>query len=87
MTSIPIKGTVLKISEAIVNNQTGFVKKVMKFHPKDGKVFYPEFHYQKIKLLEEVKEGDELIINVMIWGYERDFGKTGNNIVVDGIQR
>lgn len=80
--TIQFKGTIIKINEPNINKKTGFTKKVIHFQPEEGRIFYPEFHYQKIRLLDGFQEGDEVMVSVMIWGSET---KQINNVVADGI--
>lgn len=83
---IQIKGTILKIKDIEVNNDSGFTKRVISFQPKHGKVFYPEFHYRRMKLLNGFEDGDEVILSIKIFGSENETRIT-NNIVADGIRK
>lgn len=82
--TISLKGIIKSIGEVETNEKTGFTKKIIAFNPNKGKVFYPQFHYQKIRLLDGFKEGDEVLLTIKIWGSETN---QINNILADSIER
>ncbi len=78
------RGRVLKVEGPVVNERTGFCKRRIHLKPTNGKVFFPEFHYGKMALLEGVREGDMVEIVFNIWGSGT---KMINNVVVDSLRK
>lgn len=83
-TTIELSGVVEEISEIITNERTGFVKKVIQFKPDHGKAFYPEFHYHKMRLLNDIQIGDPVTIEFKIWGSTT---RQINNVIAEQITR
>lgn len=63
-------------------------KKLISIIQEDGQVFYGEIRNNNIKILERegLELGDEVTVNILFQGNEKD-GKKYNNILIHSIQR
>lgn len=61
-------------------------KKVLSFESVDGQIIFPEVRNRKLSLLDNIEEGDNVIIEVVFQGSEKN-GKRYNNIYTCDIKK
>jgi hypothetical protein len=83
MAALQYKGTIAKIDPLKVT-KTGFSKRVIHLKPKNGKAFPIQVHRSNFILLNDLKEGDKVIISAK----PKKAGDTDLvNLVANGISK
>ncbi len=68
------------------NNKPDLHKKVLTFETTDGQILFPEVRNRKLDLLDNISEGDLVIVEVIFQGSEKN-GKRYNNVYTCNIQK
>lgn len=66
-------------------NKPELIKKNFTFTSLDGQICYPEIRNQKIAMLDIIKEGDMVTVELYLQGSEKN-GKKYNNVICNSIK-